>query len=159
MIQKNYSNPFSSLTSLIIMVLFFVALFYIARAAFWVLSMLAPILLIATLIIDHKVVVNYGKWIISKLKTNTLFGIAMVLLTIFGAPVVAGFLFGKALLKRKFNKVKEEMEMQQGGVRRGEFIEYEEVPEEPPLTLELPELGRRKEPLRNQRNDYDDMFK
>ena len=158
MIQKKYSSPFNSLTSVIILVLFFVALFYIARAAFWILSMLAPILLIATLIIDHKVVVDYGKWIVSQLKSNPIFGIGAILLTIFGAPVVAGFLFAKALLKRKFKKVKEEMEAQQGGISSGEFIEFEEVAEKPPVRLELPELRKRKEPLREQRNDYDDMF-
>lgn len=158
MIERRYNSPFNSLTSVIVLVLFFVALFYIARAAFWLLSIAAPVMLIATLIIDHTVVTNYGKWIINQLKTNPIFGIGAILLTVFGFPVVAGFLLAKALIKKKFKKVKEEMEAQHGGGRRGEFIEYEELEEEPPVVLELPELKKRREPIREQRNEYDDLF-
>lgn len=161
MIEKRYNSPFNSLTSVIVLVLFFVALFYIARAAFWLLSIAAPVMLIATLIIDHTVVTNYGKWIINQLKTNLIFGIGAILLTVFGFPIVAGFLLAKALIKRKFKKVKAEMEAQHGGGRRGDFIEYEEIQEEPPVMLELPELKKRREPIREQRtqrNEYDDLF-
>lgn len=161
MTERKYSSPFNSLTSVIILALFFIGLFYIARAAFWILSMIAPVLIIATLIIDHTVITNYGKWIISLLKKNPLMGIGAILLTIFGLPVVSGFLFAKALVKKKFKKVREQMEQQaNGGTRSGEFIEFEDVEfeEEPPVMLELPELKKRKEPIRQQRNEYDDLF-
>lgn len=156
MTQRSFNNPLGSFTSILLLVLFFLGLFYIARAMFWVLSAIAPILLIITLIIDHTVVVNYGKWLVSSVKSNPIFGIAMILLTLFGFPVVAGFLFGKALLKRKIKNVKEEMQTRQSG----EFIEYEDVETTRPTILELPDWReeKRQRPIREKRNEYDDLF-
>lgn len=156
MTQRNFNNPLGSITSILLLVLFFLGLFYIARAMFWVLSAIAPILLIITLFLDHKVVVNYGKWLVNSVKRNPVFGIAMILLTVFGFPVVAGFLFSKALLKRKIKTVKEEMQTHQSG----DFIEYEDVETTRSTTLELPDWReeKRKRPIREKRNEYDDLF-
>ena len=56
-------NPFNSISSILILVLLFVGLFFVAKSIFTILSWVAPIMLIATLIIDHKVVLGYGKWL------------------------------------------------------------------------------------------------
>ncbi len=78
-------------------------------------------------------------------------GVGAVLLTIFGFPIIAGFLFAKALLYRKVGQMKKEHENKQ----QGELIEYEEVEEEPFKPLELPRME--KEP-RKERNDYEQLF-
>ncbi len=145
-------NPLGSIGSVIFLVLFFVGLFFLARGIFWILSWLAPIFIIATLIIDYKVITDYLKWIGNSFKRNPIFGIGMVLLTIFGFPVVSGFLMGKALLKRKIKKVQEDVEVRE----KGEFVEFEEMQSDLNETLELPDLEPEKP--KPQSNQYDDMF-
>jgi hypothetical protein len=145
-------NPFNSITSILFMVLVFVALYWLATGIFKLLSFAAPFLLVAALIINHKVVINYGKWLWNLLKTKPLMGIGGVLLSIFGFPIIAGFLFGKALLFRKVDKMKTEFETK----KYGEFVDYEEVDEEPQIRLELPEYEKPK-PKKNQ-TDYDQYF-
>lgn len=129
------TNPIGTIGGLLILALVFVALFMLARFVFRILAFLSPALLIAALILDYKVVLGYGKWLLSLIRSNPLAGIAAIVLTIFGFPLVAAFLAGKALLSRNVKKAREE---QQKGIR-GEYIDFEEVDEEP--TLQLPELS------------------
>ena len=138
---------------IIILVAFFVGLFFIMQGVFFVLKWVAPALLVAAFIIDRSVVINYGKWLISTLKSNPLFGIGAILFTIIGYMEVFPYLFAKALFKKKIKEVTQEYEQKQ----QGEFVDYEEVSskkhkEEP---LELPRLEKME---RKQRSDYDDMF-
>lgn len=147
-------NPFNSISSILILVLLFVGLFFVAKSIFTILSWVAPVMLIATLIIDHKVVVGYGKWIFNLLKENFLMGAGAVLLTIFGFPVIAGFLLAKALLYRKVNKMKEAYETQS----QGEFVEYEEVEEIKEKPLELPRLEKEEQPRAQSNNEYEQLF-
>ena len=149
-------NPFNSLTSILILVLIFVGLYFVAKTAFTLLSWVAPILLLGALIIDYNVVLNYGKWLFNLLKENFLMGIGAVMLTVFGFPVIAGFLFGKALLYRKVGQLKQEFETK----TQGEFVEFEEIEEEnveETPKLELPPLSKRKERVQNE-NEYEDLF-
>ena len=142
-------NPGNSLGGIILLVLLFVGLYFIAKGIFSLLSWLAPVFLIATAFINYKVILNYGLWVINLLKKNTLMGVGMVLLTIFGYPVIAGFLFAKALLNRKVDQITQKQEEQ----KHGELIDYEEIEDEPTQTLELPQMEPRK-----QRNDYEQLF-
>jgi hypothetical protein len=73
----------------------------------------------------------------------------MVLLTIFGFPVVSGFLFAKSFLDRKVKSIMKDQEKKV----EGEYVEYEEVEDEEPEVLDLPPLEKAKE-----RNEYDDLF-
>ncbi len=141
-------NPFSSITSVLFLVLAFVALYFIATGIFKILAWLAPVMLIATLIIDYKVVVNYGKWIVSLLSRNPLMGIGAILLTFFGFPIVAGFLLGKALVKKKVGKMTQEFQKRQ----EGEYTDFEEVDSRPSV-LDLPSM----EP-RHDYNEYEDLL-
>ena len=156
--QRNYQfqgggNPLGSITSVLILVLFFVGLFFIARGIFYILSWLAPIFIIATLFIDYKVITGYLKWIGQMFKRNPFFGIGLVLLTVFGFPIVSGFLFGKAMFKRKISKVQQEVEMRQ----KGEFVDFEEMDTEIHEPLELPDL-KKEQPKQKPSNDYDTFF-
>ena len=142
-------NPGNSLGGIILLVLVFVGLYFIAKGIFTLLSWLAPVFLIATIFINYKVLINYGLWVISLLKKNPLMGVGMILLTIFGFPIIAGFLFAKALLYRKVGQIKQQHE----GNKQGELIDYEEIKDEPTQTLELPQMEPRKP-----RNDYEQLF-
>ncbi len=157
MANRPYTTPnsggFNSVTSLIIGLLFLVGLFFLARFVFNILYYLAPVLLIITLFIDHKVVVNYGKWVFNMLRQNPLLGIGLILLTIVGFPVVSIFLFGKAMLKKKINEVQKQYEQK----TKGEYVEYEEVVPEEDL-VELPPPPIRKKQKREGKNEYEDMF-
>ncbi|MCB0562659.1 MAG: hypothetical protein KDD09_27095, partial [Phaeodactylibacter sp.] len=112
---------------------------------------LAPIMIIAALIIDYKVVLGYLKWLVGLLKENLLLGIGAIVLSVLGFPVLSVFLLGKALFKRQVRKSEEEGRVSQ----KGEYIEYEELDSE---QLELPQIERetkRQEPPDNQ---YDEFF-
>ena len=142
------ANPFNSITSILFLVLAFMALYFIATSVFKILAWLAPVMLIATLVIDYKVVLNYGKWIVNLLRRNPLIGIGAILLSFFGFPIIAGFLLGKALLKRKVVKMKKDIQNRQ----EGEYTDYEEMNSRP-STLDLPEMERQED-----FSDYEELF-
>lgn len=146
-------NPFNSITSILFLVLAFVALYWIATGIFKILSIAAPFMLIAALIINYNVVLNYGKWLFNLLKRKPLMGIGGILLTFFGFPIISGFLLVKALLYRKVNKMKEEYEVRE----KGQFIDYEEIEEEPQIRLELPEYEKPKSKTKKD-DSYDQFF-
>lgn len=146
-------NPFSSIFSILIMVLIFVGLFFLAKGIFNLLALLAPILLIATAVIDYKVILNYGKWLLDLLRKDLLVGVGGILLTVFGFPVIAGFLFVKALLYRKLRKMNQGYQEQTSG----EYLEYEEIKDESPTSLELPRIEK-KEKQEKKSNDYEQLF-
>ncbi len=161
--QQSRSNPFRSVMGIVFLVLAVMAIFWIAKGIFTILSYLTPVLLIATLIIDHNVIINYGKWIGSLLKNKLPYGIGAILFTLIASPVVAVYLFGKAMLKRQVRKMQTNVDEQ----RRGKTTEYEEVIEEEEvefdlkdeeeiIPLEIPKTTRR---IKQQdRNTYDDLF-
>lgn len=148
-------GPFGFLGPLIILAIFFTILFFVARGVFWLLSWVAPVLLLITLIIDYKIVTNFLKFVWKLLQENPLMGIVALLLIFFGYPVIAGFLFFKAITKRSLQKAVSRMEKE-----RNTYTEYEEVNDDDDSFLELPPLKNKKEaPKQTRSNDYDEMFK
>lgn len=147
----NNNNPFSSITGVILIVLFLVALYFIARAIFTILYYLSPIMFIAALIVDHRVVLGYGKWLISLFRENPLLGIGAIVLSVLGFPILSAFLLGKALFKKQLRKAQEEA--RQGP--EGEYIEYEELDDEP---LELPRFEKTEKKQERKDNRYDELF-
>jgi len=150
---------FNIIPALIFGVLFLFGMFYLARFVFNILYYLSPILLIITLFIDHKVVVNYGKWIMQMMGKNPLFGVGLTLITIVAFPVVSLFLFGKAMLKKKVKEMTEQFGQQTQG-REEEYTEYEEVTPEDEGMIELPPPPVRQKPkqTRSSENEYEDLF-
>lgn len=146
---KTSSGPFGSIIGLLMIVLFFFVLFKISAFVFSLLWYVAPILLIVTLVMDHKIVTNYLEWVVGKFKTNPLFAVALSLLTVLGFPIVAGYLFSKLMVKRKITKMTQQFEKN----TKGEFVDYEEVDSQP---LELDELPPRQK--QKAQNKYDDLF-
>ncbi len=146
-------NPFNSIASILILVLVFIALFWFATNVFKLLSVIAPFLLIGALLLNHNVVINYGKWLWNLLKQKPIYGIGGILLTFFGFPIISGFLLAKAFLYRKVDKLKQNMEQRE----QGEFTEYEEVEDEPEIRLELPKFEKPKK-SQNSESGYDQFF-
>jgi len=95
------------------------------------------------------------------LKENVLIGIAAIMLAIFGFPIIAGFLFGKAYLRKKVRKMASKYDVE----TNGEIVDYEEVEDigEDFERLELPPKNR-PEPIRQKRtegnstDDYEQLF-
>lgn len=151
------NNPFGFFVPLLILAIFFAALFFLAQGIFWLFSYIAPVFFIAALILDYKVIVGFFQFIWKLLKEKTLFGIAAILLTFFGYPFVSAYLFFKALSSRTIKNVQKKMETEQNT-----FTEFEEVVDTDTTFLELPPLQtQKKEASRPQStsSEYDDMFK
>jgi hypothetical protein len=149
----NNKSPFQGIVGIVVGILFLFALFYFVQFLFKILWFLLPVIVIATAIIDYKVILNYFGWIGKLFKSNALAGLAMSALTIIGAPVVALFLLGKALLRKKIKDVQTEAEVRQNG----EFVEYEELDSE---TMDLPPLEPplRADPPPKKDTGYEDLF-
>jgi hypothetical protein len=127
-------NP---LLSILITIATFACIYFAAKGLFWVLQWAAIYLAIATLIIDYKVVIDYFKWLGTLVQRSPLSGVAMGALTIMAYPVLIAFLFFKALIKRSFKKIINNQQQQydpnqqQTSQYQDEYIEYEEIKEEP----------------------------
>lgn len=137
-------NPLNLIVGLVVLIVVMLGLFRLANLIFQLLYYVAPILLIAALVLDHKVVIGYGKWVVSLLNKNPIMGIGAILMTIFGFPVVTAFLLGKILFKRQVSKVQKAATE----AREGELVDFEELDSKP---LDLPEVKRKE-------SEYDDLL-
>ncbi len=152
--RKSEFNIGNGIWGLLMLVVGFVALWFIAKSVFTVLAWAAPFLLLGAVLINYKTVLSFARFVLQMLKRNVLMGIVAIILMIFGFPIVAGFLFGKALLDRKIVKLQTDIEQK----REGEFVEYEEVEEVEEVeiveeTLELPPMEKA-----DPHNEYEDLF-
>ncbi len=154
--RRSDINPFNSITSILVLVLVFVALYFVAKSVFTILSWVAPVLLLLAAIFDYRTILDYGKWVLNLLRKDILMGIGAVVLTVVGFPVIAGFLFAKALFRKKVGELEKNMKTES----EGQFVDYEEVDSKPYEPLELPpiEPQPRAEPRRNNNNEYEDLF-
>ena len=161
-------NPLNSIVPIIILVLVLAGLYFLAKGVFYILSWVSPLLLLAAFLINRQVVIDYVKMLFNLLKTNPLMGVVGLVLSFFLFPVVAAFLFGKALLYRKLGQFSEEIKKR----TEGQFVEYEEVQNEAEeTTLDLPELEQQpKKKIKIEQNrssskknddnfsDYEELF-
>ena len=129
-------NTRNTILGILLMIVVLFVLFWVARTLFQLLALASPILLIIALIIDHRVVLNYGRWLWKMLRENTLMGVVATVLTVVGFPVVCFLLFGRALLNRKVRNMEQALENE----KLGELTDYEIIEEED--TLELPSLDK-----------------
>ncbi|MBK7406851.1 MAG: hypothetical protein IPL49_12695 [Saprospirales bacterium] len=145
--RKEFQIKGNTWGAILVLVIAFIAVFFIAKSIFWLLSLVAPVLLIAAVIIDYKVLTNYINWLVSLAKRNLLVGLGAIALSIIGYPVVFALLLGRALMNRKLKQI----EKQQQVHRDGELVDFEELESQAPPPLELP----KEEPEAG----YEDMFK
>lgn len=125
--QPGNNNPFSAIVGILLMVVFLVGMYYVARLIFRILYFLSPFMLIATLIIDKSVIVGYVKWLGGMTRRNPLIGIGGIVLSILGFPIVSAFLLARALLNKKMKEVQGKEKSR----RETQFIDYEELDSEP----------------------------
>lgn len=155
--RRSDINPSNSITSILVLVLGFVALYFLAKGVFTILSWVAPVLLIITAILDYRTIIDYGKWLWNLLRKNPLMGVGAIVLTVVGFPIIAGFLFIKALFRKKIGQLEQTMKTE----RDGQFVDYEEMESTTYEPLELPTIEPEPEPKvepRREKNDYEDMF-
>ena len=138
------------------MILFFVALYFIAKAVFTILWYASPVLIGAALFFDYKGVLGFGKWLGNLIRRNPLVGIGATALCVIGFPVVALFLFSKAMLKKKVKEMNDQYEGQAQTANPDDYIDFEEVEFDEPK-MELPPL-RMPENAPKKSNEYDSLF-
>ncbi len=119
-------------------------MFQVVTGVIKVLYFIAPLLIILTLILNYRVVLNYGKWLIGKIREDTASGIMYGILSIIGYPFLFAYLLSQAFLGRKNKSEPAE----------GEYIKYEEIEESE--FLELPQLEELKK--ETDQNQYEDLF-
>jgi len=109
-------NPLILLVGIVVVI---GLLFWVAKKVLSILAWASPAILVVALIINYRVVLGYGRWLIDTLKRNPLFGIIAILFTCFGFPLVSIFLLFRALASKGI-----------GTEKKGGFSEYEEVDED-----------------------------
>lgn len=152
--QGGGRSPFGGIVGLISLAVFMMAAFFLFKGLFWMLSLVAPVLLITTLILDYTVVTDFVKFLMKSLKDNPLFGIMAIVLSLAAYPFTTGFLFFRAMMRRVIMKVhqpKEEIFADGENVNDEGFSDYEEVE-----TPERPEVKIKK--AKGKDNDHDQMF-
>ncbi|NUN99279.1 MAG: hypothetical protein HUU01_01550 [Saprospiraceae bacterium] len=135
--ESNGDNTTRSITGIVVMVVFFIGLFIIARFVLKLLYWLSPLLFIGAIILDYKTVVGYGQWLVNLVKRNTGMGILAIVGSLIFFPFVSAYLLGKAYLSKKSKDIQEEQRRH----REGDLIDYEEMDSRP---LEFPEMERRR---------------
>ncbi len=137
MIYRSFStrrgNPF---LFLLLTVLFFIAAIWLLKGAFRLLSIASPFLLIAAVLFNYRVVWGYLVWLKDTLFRNPIMGIFAIGATIIAFPVVAGYLFFKALYTPKTKPVHEP-----------NFIPYEELDDD---FLDLSDLKHKNQEIQEQ---------
>lgn len=135
----------------LILVGLFIGLFWVARGIFTILSYAAPVLIIAALIINYRVVTGYGQWLWKTLNRNPLMGIIYTALSFFGFPIVAAYLLFKAITVNRLEKMKEEYEYRRtySGMQINETIEAE---------YEVLDEDMKESPRREDLDEYERLF-
>ncbi|MFT6150019.1 MAG: hypothetical protein ACJAUH_002716 [Saprospiraceae bacterium] len=146
-------GQFGNWKSLLVMAGVTILIFIAARAFLKILYFVAPVLIIATAIINYKVILNYFKSIGNIFKKNPLMGVGAGLLSAFFYPIVIGFLFVQALLYRKSDQIQKEVERE-----KGEYVEYEELESHEVETDDLLEELNNKKQKSEEELDYWDLL-
>jgi len=137
-------NPLFLLLALVVGVFF---IFYIIKKlVFDVLAFLAPILLIAALIMNYRVVQGYIMWLWNNIRTNTVFGLIVTALSIVFFPVVSAYLAFRAYHLRGASFPKNEP-------NDGEYIKYQEIKKDDFL-----DISREKQKRKDLSEDYSDLI-
>ena len=119
---RQNSTSLSPWVSVLILLALLTAFFFVAQYVYKFLFIISPIVIIATMILDYRVFVNYGRLLMAFLKQNVVVGASMIVLSAFLFPVIAAFLLGKAIIKRKIGKMQEQIYRDENT-----FTNYEEV--------------------------------
>ncbi|MBK8701136.1 MAG: hypothetical protein IPN29_17005 [Saprospiraceae bacterium] len=149
-------RPMGNFGPLIALILFMVLMYFVVKGLFAVLTIVGPILLLVAAILDYTVITDYAKFIFRLLKENPIFGLVAIFLTVVGYPVVFGYLFVKAWLRRNVKSHIKQMEDEKNRYEDYEVVKEEKEEDflilpkvEKPVEAKKPEAG----------NEYDDLFR
>lgn len=139
--------------------------YFVLKGVFFLLMWLAPVLFVLALAINWRAVADTGKEFVSLLRRNPLAGLLIGFLGVVGFPVLALFLFLRALGYNKLIAFRQEFGGTAGTAapKEEEYVEYEELesrpknaPPEPEEPMELPKPPQ-KDPEKPG-NPYDQLF-
>lgn len=150
MVRRQSGNPFFGIVILMVLLIMLWLAVSAVKGIFTLLSWFALPLFIFAMIMNYTVVVDYFKWLWKMLREDTIKGIIYTGLSALAYPLVSAYLALKAFNNNRWTNPKAE-----GKTKQGEYIGYEEVPEDEDF-LELPEIESLKETKDS--NKYDDMF-
>lgn len=166
---NNQNTPFSALFNVLMVIGTLIILYFILMGFVKLLYLVAPILLIATLIINSRVVADYAIDVFETFRTNILLGVLKVGFSILCYPFIIGWLFAKALVFKKVDKIKRDFETQihaaNPHMRNNndtQFAEFEELSSETHNQSpkdDKPILIVKPKPQSPQQDDYDTFFK
>lgn len=123
MIYRQNFNPLTLLIGLFLLIAFFYGLTILAWGAFKLLIYIAPVFFIAAAFINYRVYISLWKKIVTRFKSSILSGITFVLLLVVGFPLVSLYLFFKALLTNKIEKMQKNFNSRSSE----SFTNFEEV--------------------------------
>ncbi len=90
----------SAIVGLLVFLLFVWLLFKMAAFAFKLLLFAGPLLLVVAFFIDRATVLGFFRWIGATFREDLLRGLLYAVVAVVAYPLVCGYLFVKALLKR-----------------------------------------------------------
>ncbi len=138
----------SALIGLLVFALFVYLLFKLAAFAFQVLYYVGPVLLVVAYFVDKETVIGFFRWLGGAFRQNPLLGLLYAVLAVVAYPLVCGWLFVKALLKRTLRRKLADLEAQmraQGkyesrnrGIGEEDSTEYETVRRDDGLVIRIP---------------------
>ncbi len=134
---------------LVVFVFALLALYWLAKGVFTILTWAFPIMLIATAVINYRVLLGYGRWVVDNFKRSPIIGIVIAILTVMAYPFVGLFLLYRAIS----SKSKPEEPNPKEAVA-GDYIKYEKVEQEEDF-LDLSDIEKSKPEIKNR---YDELF-
>lgn len=168
-------SPFGSIINLLIFFGVLVLMYIFIGGLFKLLYLAAPVLLVATLVINYRIVADYAIDVFETFRTDVLWGVVKVAFTVLCYPFVIGWLFAKSLIYRKVDKMKQNFDAQMQATNNNmganfgknasnttDFADFEELSsellnknrpqKEEPIIIELPKP-------KDKQDDYDQFFK
>ncbi|MEM6769844.1 MAG: hypothetical protein AAF597_04580, partial [Bacteroidota bacterium] len=127
------SNPLSGIAGFIIALVVLYLIFNLFSIAWKILAFAAPVMFIASLIIDSSVASGYLKSIKSLFDRKWYYGLAALVLSLVAYPLTASYMLGMSLFRKKLKNRAQEMDEQ----INGKWTEYEDVTEET-MDLDIP---------------------
>lgn len=132
---RSRQNPFGLLIALAIFAALLYGMFKLTQWIFTILYTIAPVMLIATLIIDASVYKELWQSMVRLFRRSIGLGIVVSILGLALYPLVATYLLIKALLRKQDKTRQAEVRL----VKDGELVDFEELESEP--------LEKRQQPL------------
>ncbi|MBK6930048.1 MAG: hypothetical protein IPH12_03995 [Saprospirales bacterium] len=133
MMYGRYGRAGGGWGCLITGILLLVALYYILKGLFVVLWWAAPALVVLALVINWRAVADTGRDFLSLLQRNPLGGLLLGAVAVIGFPVLALYLFLRALGYNKMQQFSRTVREQQTPAEE-EFVEFEELESRPKRT-------------------------